>query len=173
MLIRKAIPGDEKSIARVCMECNRATFKDLFTPKYFNTHMKNVIDIKYSEEKIHHEIVNISREWNGWFVAEKYGQIIGATSGGFTSNQTAEVFDLYLLPDYHGHKIESLLLEKLTKVQHEMGASEQWLTTAKSNQHDISLLEECGFVFKEKGPSPHIDLNENSNILTFRYKRSI
>lgn len=125
----------------------------------------------YNEERIRKEILEIGRGWNGWFVAVDAGQVVGAGGGGFTGEETSELFVLYLDPDRKREGIGSKLLAAITTDQIARGAREQWVSVAKGNGMGIPFYEAVGFDFQEERPSYGV-LEEDGHH-SLRYKRKL
>lgn len=117
------------------------------------------------------EIHNLSQSWNGWFVAEEDGEIIGAGGDGFTGERVAELFVLYLDPLRKRESIGSRLLEVITRDQINRGAEEQWVSVSKGNEMGVPFYEACGFELQ--GERPMHGVPEESGLLVLRYRRAI
>ena len=165
--IRKALPEDVQGIIRVCSEGYRATYPDLL-PQHL---IEKILGEFYTEERVEKEIRNISREWNGWFVAVDGGTVVGAGGGGLTGEETAELFVLYLDPARKREGIGSRLLKAITEDQRKRGAREQWVSVAKGNSMAIPFYEALGFVYR--GERPAYAIAEEEGILSLRYSREL
>lgn len=116
---------------------------------YAESYIKRLIDQYYNGQRIEQEIVSISKEWHGYFIAEMDGDIVGAIGGGMTSKTTGEIYVLYLDPTMRGQGIGTRLLTFFTKIQkHTYGAQEQWVSVAKGNNYGIPFYEARGFIFQ-------------------------
>lgn len=165
--IRKANIEDAPGIVRVCSEGYRTTYPDLLPQDC----IEKIIRDFYYEERVMAEICNVSREWNGWFVAVDAGQVVGAGGGGFTAEDTAELFVLYLDPERKREGIGSRLLEAITADQLQRGAREQWVSVAKGNRMAIPFYEAVGFRFR--GERPAYGLPEEDGFVSLRYRRAL
>ena len=122
VVIRKAVPGDEQGICDVCSAGYWFTYRHLYSEEY----IQKVIEQFYTNERVRREIDETDRSWNGYFVAEEEGRIIGAIGGGMIGEKSSEVFVLYLSPERRGEGHGTKLLDYLTTVQKEQyGAEEQ------------------------------------------------
>lgn len=167
MEVRKAHMGDETDIVRVCSEGYWHTYKRLLPEKYIG----QIIESFYTTERVADEIQNLSQVWNGWFVAEEDGEIIGAGGGGFTGERVSELFVLYLNPSRKREGIGSRLLEVITRDQINRGAKEQWVSVSKGNEMGIPFYEAHGFELY--GEQPMHGLPEKAGFRTLRYRRII
>lgn len=165
--IRRAVLEDAPGISKVCTDGYRKTYPELLAV----SQIEGVIQEFYNEERIRKEILEIGRGWNGWFVAIDAGQVVGAGGGGFTGEQTSELFVLYLDPDRKREGIGSKLLAAITKDQFARGAKEQWVSVVKGNRMGIPFYEAAGFDFQEERSS-YGALKEDG-LLSLRYKRKL
>lgn len=147
--IRRAVLEDAPGISKVCTDGYRKTYPELLP----ESQIEKVIREFYNEERIRKEIVETFRGWNGWFVAVDDGQVVGAGGGGFTGEETSELFVLYLDPDRKREGIGSKVLAAITTDQIARGAKEQWVSVAKGNRMGIPFYEAAGFEFQEERSS--------------------
>lgn len=168
IVIRKAAIGDKQSICDVCIAGYWFTYRHLYSEDYIH----KVIQQFYMVERVKKEIIETDRSWNGYFVAEEDGEIIGAIGGGMIGEKTAEVFVLYLSPERRGEGIGTKLLSHLTSVQQELyGAEEQWVSVSKDNQLGIPFYEARGFVYQSQQISYESD--PENGAVTLRYVRKL
>ncbi|MEZ0482123.1 GNAT family N-acetyltransferase [Planococcus sp. SSTMD024] len=167
MEIRKAQAEDAAGIRTVCAAGNRSTYPGLL-PQH---EIERVIEKFYNEQRILSEIENISQEWNGWFVAVENGEVVGAGGGGFTGEEVAEVFVLYLDPARKYQGIGTQLLEAITDDQKARGAHTQWVSVAKGNRMAIPFYETRGFTFQYEEPA--YGMPEDSEHMSVRYMRKL
>ena len=66
-------------------------------------------------QRIEQEIVFISEEWHGYFIAEMNGKIVGAIGGGMNDDTVGEVYVFYLDPTLRGQGIGTRFLTSLRK----------------------------------------------------------
>lgn len=165
--IRKASLDDLQGIIDVCSAGYRSTYPDLLPQRY----IEKIIDDFYNEERIEKEIRNTSRAWNGWFVAIDNGKSVGAGGGGFTGEEAAELYVLYVDPKRKREGIGRKLLEAITNDQIKRGAKEQWVSVAKGNRMGIPFYEAEGFQYQEERAA--YGLPEDAGILSLRYMRSL
>lgn len=165
--IRKAIVEDAQGIRKVCSDGYRYTYPELL-PQH---QIEKVIQEFYNAERIKDEVVTISKEWNGWFVAVDTGEVVGAGGGGFIEDETAELFVIYLDPTRKREGIGSRLLGAITKDQIERGAKEQWVSVTKGNDMGIPFYEAVGFEYQTECPA--YDMPEEEGYKSLRYKREL
>ncbi|MEK5037839.1 GNAT family N-acetyltransferase [Sporosarcina sp. FSL K6-3457] len=166
--IRKANKNDAKAIADVLAESQWFTYSTLYSENY----IQRLIDQYYNVQRIEQEIVFISEEWHGYFVAEMNGRIVGAIGGGMNDDTAGEVYVLYLDPTLRGQGIGTRLLDFFTKIQkHTYGAKEQWVSVAKGNNYGIPFYEARGFIFQYEELA-YGTIEEDQDI-SLKYKRNI
>ena len=118
------------------------------------------------------EISDLSTKWNGYYVAEVEGEIVGAIGGGMTNSKTAEIYVLYLHPEKRNKKIGTQLLEAYTRLQQEeYNATEQWVSVEKENDKGIPFYKAKGFVFVKEEPANDSELSSADHF--FKIKKSI
>jgi ribosomal protein S18 acetylase RimI-like enzyme len=167
-IIRQAQPGDEDEIAKVCTEGQWFTYKDIYTKE----EIEKIIGKDYTPARISKEIEDISPEWNGYYVAEIEGEIVGAIGGGMTNPNVAEIYVMYLHPDRRNQQIGSKLLNAYTELQQsEYQANEQWVSVAKYNDKGLPFYEAKGFTFVEEQASHEMDPQQEH--ISLRYKRKL
>lgn len=111
MEYRMATINDVQGIINVCSDGYRVTYKDILPEKYIT----QIINEFYNEQRVSNEIMNIDLYWNGWFVAEDNGKIVGAGGGGFRETHVSELYVLYLDPTRKREGIGSCLLNIITE----------------------------------------------------------
>ncbi|UOR10948.1 GNAT family N-acetyltransferase [Halobacillus amylolyticus] len=121
--------------------------RDIIPSSYVDQYLEEVIGKWYTEERIAKGIVDVGREWNGWFVAQQGGEMLGSIGGGMHDEITSEVYVLYLHPGKRNGGIGTKLLEILTEVQRGYGATEQWVSVLKGNHYGFPFYEASGFPF--------------------------
>ncbi|MFD1068008.1 GNAT family N-acetyltransferase [Oceanobacillus locisalsi] len=167
MKICKANSNHVEGIAKVCIESNWSTYRDIYSKLY----MEKVIRDFYNPQRILNEVTHSSKEWGGYFVALEDDEVVGAGGGGMIHGTTSEIFVLYLNPDRRNEGIGTQLLQAITHQQKEFGAIEQWVSVQKGNRKGIPFYEAKGFQFQHEQKAYH-DITEN-NYISLRYKRHI
>jgi ribosomal protein S18 acetylase RimI-like enzyme len=167
-IIRPAQPKDEDGIAKVCTEGQYFTYKDIYTKE----EIEKIIEKYYTPARISKEIEDVTSEWNGYYVAEIEGEIVGAIGGGMTNPNVAEIYVMYLHPERRNQLIGSKLLNAYTELQKsEYQANEQWVSVAKHNDKGLPFYEAKGFTFVEEQVSYEMDPERGH--ISLRYKRML
>jgi ribosomal protein S18 acetylase RimI-like enzyme len=145
--IRRAFLSDAEAMSCLLAESHRYTYANLFSHDY----IKKMIKEYYNVERLRQEIVFISPQWQGYFVAEQNRQIVGVIAGGMLNETEAEIYVLYLAPIMRGCGIGSRLLDFYTKIQkYEYGATEQWVSVAKGNNFAIPFYKARSFIYQHE-----------------------
>ncbi|MCM2603516.1 GNAT family N-acetyltransferase [Rossellomorea marisflavi] len=165
--IERATLQHVEGISDVCSRGYRATYGESHPKSY----IERIIEEFYHPDRISSEITDGGDGWDGWYVALEDGTVLGAIGGGMTGAYQGEVFVLYLDPDRRGEGIGTLLLEALTRIQREKGATEQWVSVARGNQKGIPFYEARGFVFQHEQES--YSNGEDEPFVSNRYCRGI
>jgi ribosomal protein S18 acetylase RimI-like enzyme len=166
MVIRRATAGDVDGICRVCAAGWRDTYRDLMTRET----IERTIAEYYNPTRIEREIAD-PKGWDGWWVAEENGTVVGAGGGGMLRAGVGELFVLYLDPARRGAGIGSLLLDAITGELRERGAREQWVSVAKGNMKGIPFYRARGFV--ERGEQPAHSGSDGEDIIAIRMWRAL
>ena len=147
LVIRQATAKDTKMVTTVLVTSQWFTYMHLYSKRY----IQNLIDLYYNEERIKDELTSINEKWNGYFVAEQEGKIIGVIGGGMITKTAGEIYVFYMDPNYRGLGVGTRLLNFFTKVQkYSYGANEQWVAVAKGNHFGIPFYEARGFIFQHE-----------------------
>ncbi|MCO7126446.1 GNAT family N-acetyltransferase [Sporolactobacillus shoreicorticis] len=165
MEIRRACLSDVGGIMDVCSEGYRKTYESLISQH----DIEKIIAQFYNKGRIKREILTINRGWNGWFVADDHGKVVGAGGGGFTDDKKSELFVLYLDPSRKREGIGTKLLDAITDDQINHGATEQWVSVFKGNTMGISFYEAMGFECQCEGST--YALPEREGFVSLRYRR--
>lgn len=168
IIIRQAQPGDEDGIAKVCTEGQWFTYGDIYTEQ----EIEHIIERYYTPKRILKEITDLSTKWNGYYVAEVEGVIVGAIGGGMTDSKAAEIYVLYLHPEKRNKQIGTKLLKAYTRLQQQKyQAKEQWVSVEKDNDKGIPFYKAKGFVFVKEEPAN--DPKLSSRHTSLRLKRAL
>lgn len=166
--IRKATKSDAVDLADLLAKSQWFTYESLFSTDY----IQKLIEQYYNTQRIEQEIVFISEEWHGYFIAEMNGKVVGAIGGGMNDDTAGEVYVLYLDPVLLGQGIGTRLLDFFTKIQkHTYGAKEQWVSVAKGNNYGIPFYEARGFIFQHEEMA-YGTIEEDQDI-SLKYRRDI
>ena len=168
IIIRKATMNDAEAITAVLIESQWFTYGHLYSKDYIT----KLIEKYYTVQRIEQEIVSISEEWHGYFIAEANGKILGAIGGGMTSETAGEVYVFYLDPLMRGMGIGTRLLNFFTKIQkYTYGAKIQWVSVAKGNNYGIPFYEARGFIFQHEELA--YGTSEEDQDISMKYCREI
>lgn len=168
VIIRQATKKDAKSITEILVASQWFTYERLYSKEY----IQDLIDQYYNLSRIEDEIISISNQWHGYFIAEKAEKIVGAIGGGMVDNAKGEVYVFYMDPFMRGQGIGTRLLDFYTKIQkHLYGAKEQWVSVAKGNDYAIPFYEARGFIFQHEEPA-YGSSKENEDI-SLKYSRQL
>jgi GNAT superfamily N-acetyltransferase len=165
--VKQAEPQHTEGIAKVCSDGYRATYKETHSEDY----IERIIGEFYNHDRIREEIGSSGPGWDGWYVALEEDKVVGAIGGGMLDETKGEVYVLYLDPVRRGEGIGTLLLNALTEVQKEKGATEQWVSVAKGNQKGIPFYEARGFQFVMEQQS--FGNGKQEDYVSLRYCRKI
>ena len=145
MQVRKASKDDWQLIQKICRETWLTTYKDIYSSSY----IERVFDIFYSQERLLKDLTELSPEWNGYWLAERNGQVLGCIGGGMSEDGRANDYVLYVLPQAQRLGIGHALLETLTSYQKsQYQAREQAVTVTEGNSIGLPFYEKEGFVFE-------------------------
>lgn len=148
IVIRRAEPGDEEGIARVCSEGWRDTYSRIYSPE----RIEAVIAEYYAPGRIAAEIA-APEGWDGWIVAVDGDVVVGAGGGGMIAPGIGEVFVLYLDPERRREGIGTLLLDAVTEQQLAQGAREQWVSVEPDNAKGLPFYAARGFRVRGERPA--------------------
>ncbi|MFC4358096.1 GNAT family N-acetyltransferase [Halobium salinum] len=160
--VRRAEPGDEAGICRVCTAGWRDTYDDRHPEEYVD----EVVDEYYTEERVAREIEN-PEGWDGWHVAVENEGIIGAAGGGLTDAETGEVYVLYVDPAAQRQGAGTSLLNAVTEEQVEAGATEQWVSVVDGNGVGTDFYRQHGFTVEGRREE------EGESVASLRLQRRI
>ncbi|UJL45268.1 GNAT family N-acetyltransferase [Virgibacillus sp. NKC19-16] len=165
--VRRGLPKHVEGISRVCIEGRRDTIGGIIKS---TESMKRNDKIFYNHDRIRRELEE-AEGWDGYFVALDDGIVVGAIGGGMIDETKSEVYVLYLDPERRREGIGTELLNHLTDVQRNKGASEQWVSVLKGNVKGIPFYEVKGFRFMgEKEAYGNV---EGEDYISLRYRREI
>jgi len=164
--VRAAQEHDVEAIAHIYT----VGWRDTYTGIHSEAYIEHII-AKYADpDRLLNEIRH-HPDWDGWLVAERDGQLLGAGGGGLTSPQTWEIFVLYLNPTFRRQGVGSALVQAMTRQAVQSGASEQWVSATKANEKGVPFYAALGFEVQEERASEYVPTGEI--IRTLRMKRAI
>lgn len=166
--IRRAAQQDAKPMADLLAKCQWFTYEELYSEEY----IENLISQYYNVQRVEEEIIYISRDWHGYFIAEIDKRIVGIIGGGMTEASIGEIYVFYIDPSLRGKGIGTRLLDFFTKYQKfTYNAYEQWVAVAQGNQYGIPFYEARGFTFQHKELA--YGTTEEDQDISWKYKREI
>jgi ribosomal protein S18 acetylase RimI-like enzyme len=166
MIVRKATVNDVEGIRGVCSAGWRDTYVDLMSPEM----IERTIAEFYSADRLRREVVD-PKGWNGWWVAESDGAVLGAGGGGMIGPGIGELFVLYVDPARRGQGTGSRLLDTITAELRGQGAREQWVSVAKGNMKGIPFYRARGFA--ERGEQLAHGSAHGEGIIAIRMWRAL
>jgi ribosomal protein S18 acetylase RimI-like enzyme len=144
MIIRQATTDDSLSIAKVHVASWQCAYKGILSEDYL---CKLNVDISNNNFK-----KAISQNVETFFVAESNDTIIGFCAIGPTRDPidneriTAEIYALYLFPEFFGKGIGKLLLENAEKYFYQKEHSQFVLWVLEKNEQARKFYEKSGFI---------------------------
>ncbi len=123
-----------------------------FTTKQFNNQLKAKEAIRkyYNVSRIRNEIVHTNTSWNGWVLARREREVVGAAGGGLVTENTGMLFVIYLDLTVRRRGVGTKLVTFVTERQKDLGATKQLVRVLKSNSQAISFYQSLGFVYREE-----------------------
>lgn len=157
-------PAEEhiEAISRICSEGWKQTVESKLSEAY----QEQTVAFWYNHERIKSDL-EAGVYSHIALVDSKAAGVIG---GGMTGPETGEVFVLYVDESFRYKGIGRQLLDALTGLQREQGASEQWVSVQEDNGYGIPFYEARGFVFQKKKVE-QTDTGEEQ--VSLRYMRKI
>ncbi len=143
--IRKATEMDVVALQKI----GKQTFFETFASSNSEENMQKYLEEGFSMEKLHSELSNPASEF---YFAEINNEIIGYLKINFGQSQTElndekaiEIERIYVLKDFHGHKVGQVLYEKAIEVAKEKEADYIWLGVWEENPRAIAFYKKNGF----------------------------
>lgn len=138
--IRRATSADVAGICAVCA----AGWRDTYTGLLPAAHIEEVIRRCYHAERVTTELASRA-DWNGWYVADSAGRILGAAGGGPTAPAASELRVLYVDPRWRYRGIGSALLRAVTYEMVAQGSREQFVAVHPANGSALAFYRAHGF----------------------------
>lgn len=151
-----------EAISKICSAGWRQTVEG----KLSEEHQLKNIAFWYNTERLKHDIEQGSYS----HIALAGSEVAGVIGGGMTAPKVGEVFVFYMDESYRYQGIGRKLLDALTKLQIEKGATDQWVSVQEGNQRGIPFYEARGFKYREKKVEA-TDTGEQQ--VSLRYSRAI
>ena len=140
--ITKPSASHVEAIATVCSVGWKQTVEGKLSEEY----QEETVAFWYNHDRIRKELEAGSYT----HVALIGSTVVGVIGGGITGPGAGEVFVLYVDEDHRYKGIGRELLNALTQLQLEKGASKQWVSVQEDNHRGIPFYEARGFLFKER-----------------------
>lgn len=160
--INKPTENHIEAISAICS----AGWKQTVEGKLSEEYQEQNVAFWYNHERIRSDMEA------GYYthVALIDSNVAGVIGGGLTSPGVSEVFILYVDEAYRYKGIGRLLLEALTELQKEQGATAQWVSVQEGNQRGIPFYEARGFKLQGK-KTELTDTGEEQ--VSLRYSREV
>lgn len=160
--ITKPTENHIEAISGICSAGWKQTVEGKLSEKY----QEQNIALWYNHERIRRDMEA------GYYthVALIDSNVAGVIGGGMTGPGVSEVFMLYVDETYRYKGIGRLLLEALTELQKEQGATEQWVSVQEDNQRGIPFYEARGFQLQGKKTEK---TGTGEEQISLRYSRQI
>ena len=150
ILIRKVVAQDVDKLQHI----GRLTFSETFGNVNSEENMSQYLEEGFSTEKL---LSELSDENSAFYFVETDGEIIGYLKLNFGASQTElkdskalEIERIYVVKEFHGHKVGQLLYDKAIEVSKEKGVHYVWLGVWEENPRAISFYKKNGFVEFDK-----------------------
>jgi ribosomal protein S18 acetylase RimI-like enzyme len=128
----------------------RKTFAETFAEGNSEENLANYLAEGFSAEKLSAELENKNSEF---FFAERDSQVLGylkVNTGDAQSEQqdpdALEIERIYVLQEFHGKEVGSLLYQQALSIAHERKSPYIWLGVWEHNPRAIRFYEKQGFV---------------------------
>ncbi len=164
---RASVAGDADAIRTICTTAYWATYRGLVAPDY----LERAIAEYYNAERIAREVAAAPPRWHGYQVVEEGGLVLGAAGGGITSPGTGELFVIYLDPEARNRGLGTLLLDRVTSLLRDGGATEMWVSVVDGNEKGLPFYRARGFTPVERRRA--WGSTENDDVWTWRMRRDI
>lgn len=150
IFIRKVVTQDVEKLQHI----GRLTFSETFGNVNSEENMNQYLEEGFSTEKL---LSELSDENSAFYFAITDGEIIGYLKLNFGASQTElkdskalEIERIYVVKEFHGHKVGQLLYDKAIEVAKEKGVYYVWLGVWEENPRAISFYKKNGFVEFDK-----------------------
>lgn len=128
----------------------RKTFVETFAEGNSEENLANYVAEGFSVEKLSNELENKNSEF---YFAEMDGRVLGylkVNIGDAQSEQqdpdALEIERIYVLQEFHGKEVGSLLYQQALSIAHERKAPYIWLGVWEHNPRAIRFYEKQGFI---------------------------
>lgn len=132
----------------------RLTFSETFGNLNSEENMNKYLEEGFSTEKL---LSELNDENSAFYFAENGSEVIGYLKLNFGASQTElkdskalEIERIYVVKEFHGHKVGQLLYDKAIEVAKEKKVQYIWLGVWEENARAISFYRRNGFVEFDK-----------------------
>jgi ribosomal protein S18 acetylase RimI-like enzyme len=146
-IVRQATEDDISAVQRIA----RHTWYATYAGHIPDADIEQFIESAYSERALHRAL---SRLGPGFLVAETEDQIVGYAMVGRATQGMAELYAIYVLPEYHGVGIGKALWRTAVDVVREGGFRALTLWVLASNEPAHRFYERQGAVAQEEREFP-------------------
>ena len=130
MIIRPAHFGDEQRLARVYVDTWMATYRGLLNESFLSSLNYRDVSVQWSRT-LEHAVTLV------YLAQDERQEIVGFVTGGKESSGSlafdAEVYTLYILPDYQRRGIGNRLLRAVADALHSAGSGSLVIWVLKGN----------------------------------------
>ena len=138
--IRPIRESDTLSIRAVALEAWNYTYRDIFDQQF----IEQFVNQNYAPERILSLLPLLQSGTLSFHVAEYESKVVGFCNIGI-DRQTAELYRIYLLPEYIGHGIGRRLLERGEEFLREHGIITYYCFVHKDNELGKRFYFRSGF----------------------------
>ena len=148
--IKKVSLSDIEKLQKI----GKQTFVETFSGGNTEENLAKYLEDGFSIEKLTKELNDKNSEF---YFAETENEVIGYLKLNFGESQTElkdkkalEIERIYVVKEYHGKKIASLLYDKAIEIANQINADYIWLGVWEENPRAISFYKKNGFVEFDK-----------------------
>jgi ribosomal protein S18 acetylase RimI-like enzyme len=138
--IRDFVSDDAEAVHAVAMKAWRATYRDI----YDSTYIERYVDTYYATQQLRSLARRVAESEIFFAVAETDTGVIGFCNIGQTQ-QGAELFRIYILPEFVGHGIGGFLLAEGEQYLRKQGFSSYFCFVHSANAIGKRFYEKQGF----------------------------
>lgn len=132
----------------------KQTFSETFSDVNSEENMNEYLEDKFSVQKLTSELTNPNSEFYFAYTDDK---ILGYLKVNFAESQTElkdknglEIERIYVLKEFHGHKIGQILYDKAVKIARNYDLNYIWLGVWEENHRALNFYKKNGFVEFDK-----------------------
>lgn len=132
----------------------RQTFSETFASDNSEENMNEYLEDKFSIETLTTELTDPNSEF---YFAYTDDTVLGYLKVNFAASQTElkdknglEIERIYVLKDFHGHKIGQILYDKAVEIAKDADLNYVWLGVWEENHRALNFYRKNGFVEFDK-----------------------